>query len=117
MALVLPVAERSGELSTSAIVIPGPGRWRVIVIDIPVAQYENPSLGFLLSLEQHDTAQWRAFVRWQFMGIPGGYVNRDGVLNPDPIMLIDLSRFEGKQVRATLSITGAMTFGVDVAQV
>lgn len=117
MPVVLAVAERNGELDSSAIVVPDGGRWKVSVIGIPTEEYEDPSRGLEMIFKWHDTGVWKPKVGITWKGQVGGFVGRGEEVNPNPAITMDLTALVAKQVKVSLVITGTLTFGIDVSQV
>jgi len=115
MANVLATQSRVGDWTSSAAVLNQAGRWRVSLIGIPTAEFEDTARSITLALElSSDLVMWREkyAIRW----VGGHYVGKDGTINPPPTLTVDLTPYIGQRARVTGSVPIATTFGIDLTR-
>lgn len=116
MANVLATQSRLGDWTSSSAVLNQAGQWRVSLIGIPTAEFEDPTHSITLTLElsANSGATWqeRAAIRW----IGGHYVGKDGTINPPPALIVDLTSYTGQRARVRGSVPIATTFGIELTR-
>ena len=116
MANVLATQSRVGDWTSSAAMLNQVGRWRVSLIGIPTAEFEDTarSITLVLELSSDSGATWREkyAIRW----VGGHYVGKDGTINPPPTLIVDLTPYIGQRARVTGSVPIATTFGIDLTR-
>lgn len=116
MANVLAVQTRQGEWESAQVVLSQTGRWRVSLVGIPTAEFEDAARSITLVLELSDDngATWREknAIRW----VGGHYVGKDGTINPPPTLTVDLTQYVGKRARVRGSVPIATTFGIELTR-
>jgi len=117
--VLAPTNRGPGTFTSASIVVPAAGtqiKMRLVAnMDVPTKQ--NPATVFHVELEVSDDggATFHSYAGFGFTG--GPFTDRDGTINPDPYIQVDLAPLVGKRVRAVVDISTAITIGATVSTV